>query len=100
MMASVLLVSNDLAWALRLAQSAAGAHLVLLDDAAAAARATHPLVPALRAASDSETLVWVHDEALARRGMTTADVTDGVKTVTMDEIADLVGSSPGAVAWL
>lgn len=103
-MVGVLLVSRDTAWALAVAQDPrpgdAPLHIVLLDSAAAAARATHPCAPAVRQAIDAGATVVVHDEAVQRRGMRPGDLIDGVKTVDLDEVADLVTDAEGTVMWL
>lgn len=103
-MLSVVLVSRDPAWALAAAArprpAGAPLHVVLLDAGAGAARATHPCARRIRDALGAGVLVVVHDEAALRRGMTPADLVDGVKTVDLDEIADLVADAEGTVMWL
>lgn len=103
-MVGLLLVSRDTAWALAVARNPRPAdaplHVVLLDSAAAAARATHPCAPAVRQAIEAGAVVTVHDEAVQRRGMDTSDLIDGVKTVDLDEVADLVAGAVGQVMWL
>ena len=103
-MLSVVLVSRDTAWALALARAPRDTqvplHVVLLDASAGAARASHPCAARIREAVDAGVSVTVHDEAALRRGMATADLVDGVKTVDLDEIADLVVDASGSVMWL
>ena len=103
-MVGVLLVSRDTAWALAVAREqrpdSSPLHVVLLDSAAAAARATHPCAAALRDAVHAGATVVVHDEAVQRRGMGAADLVDGIKTVDLDEVADLVADARGRVMWL
>ena len=103
-MLSVVLVSRDTAWALALARAprdgSGSLHVVLLDASAGAARASHPCAGRIREALEAGVTVMVHDEAALRRGMTTADLVEGVKTVDLDEIADLVAEAPGSVMWL
>ena len=103
-MLSVVLVSRDTAWALALARvprdSQVPLHVVLLDASAGAARASHPCAAGIQEAIAAGASVTVHDEAALRRGMTTADLVDGVKTVDLDEIADLVADAGGTVMWL
>ena len=103
-MVGVLLVSRDTAWALAVAGESRPAgdavHVVLLDSAAAAARVTHPCAGAIRAALDAGAVVAVHDEAAQRRGMAAGELVEGVKTVDLDEVADLVTDATGSVLWL
>ena len=103
-MVGVLLVSRDTAWALAVAREPRPAgmplHVVLLDSAAAAARATHPCAGAIRGAIEAGVAVVVHDEAVLRRGISSGDLIDGVKTVDLDEVADLVADATGRVMWL
>ena len=103
-MLSVVLVSRDPAWALAAAArprpAGAPLHVVLLDGGAGAARASHPCAARIRNALDAGVLVVVHDEAALRRGMTPDDLVEGVKTVDLDEIADLVADAEGTVMWL
>ncbi|MPZ73511.1 MAG: hypothetical protein GEU74_09820 [Nitriliruptorales bacterium] len=103
-MAGLVLVSHDPGWALRVArQLRAGrtaAPIVLLDAAAAVARPTHPLADLVRQALDAGVWVAVHDEAALRRGLSAQALVDGVKTVDLDEIADLVAEATEAVLWL
>ena len=103
-MVGVLLVSRDTAWALAVAraprQEGSPPAVVLLDSAAAAARASHPCAGAIRDAIEAGATVVVHDEAVQRRGMTSGDLVDGLKTVDLDEIADLIADASGTVMWL
>jgi sulfur relay (sulfurtransferase) complex TusBCD TusD component (DsrE family) len=103
-MRHVLLVSRDLRWAVTLATSWAAAGdaltLVLLDEAAAAARTGHESSGLLTAALEAGVQVSVHDAAARRRGIDERSLTSGVKTVDLDEIADLVGDGADRVVWL
>lgn len=103
-MLSVVLVSRDPAWALAAAARPRPAdeplHVVLVDSGAGAARASHPCAERVRQAIDAGVSVVVHDDAAQRRGITTGDLVDGVKTVDLDEIADLVAEAQGTVMWL
>lgn len=103
-MGHVVLVSRDTTWALAVAERPAPAaspvHVVLLDSAAAAARSSHPCAERIREALDAGVVVSVHDEAALRRGMGPSELVDGVKTVDLDEIADVVAEAAGAVMWL
>ena len=103
-MVGVLLVSRDTAWALAVArapgQESSAPSVILLDSAAAAARSSHPCAEAIQAAIEAGTTVVVHDEAVQRRGMESADLVDGLKTVDLDEIADLIADASGTVMWL
>jgi len=97
---ALVLVSHDPRTGLAVADRSPGTQVVLLDGAAAAARATHPLADRIRQVLAGDTVVVVHDEAAVRRGIAAGDLVDGVKTVDLDEIADLVTDAPGAVMWL
>ncbi len=103
-MLSVVLVSRDTAWALALTNAprdgASPLHVVLLDASAGAARASHPCAARIRQAVDAGVTVVVHDEAALRRGMTNDDLVEGVKTVDLDEIADVIADAAGTVMWL
>ena len=114
-MAGLILVSHDPQWALRAALTRAdstqpsgseavgprtGAPLILLDRAAAVARDTHPLAPLVLQAIEQGVVICVHDEAASRRGLSAATLVDGVKTVDLDEVADLVAGATEAVMWL
>ena len=103
-MLSVVLVSRDPAWALAAARrprpADAPLHVVLLDSGAGAARATHPCASRIADALRAGVTIVVHDEAALRRGMGPTDLVEGVKTVDLDEIADLVADAPGTVMWL
>ena len=102
-MQRIVLVSHDPSDALDLATAWVATdptHVVLFDGAAAAARRNHPDHAAVAAAAAAGVVVSVHDDAVLRRGMTAADLADGVKTVDLDEIADLIGDATGPVIWL
>ena len=103
-MAGLLLVSHDPEWALRAALAGSpgtpAAPLILLDRAAAVARDTHPVAPLVRQAIERGVVIAVHDEAASRRGLSAATLVDGVKTVDLDELADLVAAATEGVVWL
>lgn len=101
-MASVaVLVSSEperaLGFALRWAQSGDEVSVVLLDDAAAAARPGHPAAGLLRSLVDAGASVAVHDDALRRRGLDAAVV--ALKVVDLDEVADLVAEGMDKAVW-
>jgi predicted peroxiredoxin len=103
-MAGLVLVSHDPEWALRSAVARPGgaqpAPVILLDRAAAVARDTHPLAPLVLQAVEHGVVIAVQDEAAARRGLSAATLVEGVKTVDLDELADLVAAATEAVMWL
>ena len=103
-MAGLVLVSHDPEWALRAAiarpAGTPAAPLILLDRAAAVARDTHPLAPLVLQAIEQGVVIAVHDEAASRRGLSVATLVDGVKTVDLDELADLVAAATEGVVWL
>ncbi|HWH32047.1 MAG TPA: DsrE family protein [Egibacteraceae bacterium] len=103
-MTVALLVSHTAAQGLALARAWAESGddvvVVLLDGAAAAARDGHADAPALRAALAAGVAVSAHDDALRRRGVTGGGLTDGVKTIDLDEVADLVAEGADKVVWL
>jgi hypothetical protein len=103
-MRTTLLLSADPEWGLELARSWAldgdQPTLVLLDEAAALARPSHPLGAALAAAAEVGVVVLVHDGALRRRGLDTGAVATGVKVVTLDEVADLLVDGSDRAVWL
>lgn len=100
-MSRVVLVSRDPWSALALgAGEGHASHVVLLDAAAAVARAGHPLAERVREALGAGTVVAVHDDAAARRGVVAGDLAAGIKSLDLDEIADLVADAPGQVMWL
>ena len=74
--------------------------VVLLDAAAATARVGHPAAAALERVLSAGAVVLVSDEAASRRGITGVALLDGVKTVTLDEVADLIGDTSATVVWL
>lgn len=93
-----------IAWAQDIAvasgEPAAGAShviLVLLDEAASATRPRHVDAAALERALAAGVAVAVHDEALLRRGGSA--VVDGVKTLAMTEIADLLAEPGARAVW-
>jgi hypothetical protein len=99
----ILLVSRDVPWALELASRWAAdgtVHAVLMAGAAAVARHGHPDAAVVSRALAAGVLVSVHDEAAGRRGLASADLVDGVKTIDLDETADLIGDTDGGVMWL
>ena len=101
-MAVLALVSSDCAAALDLVDvwlgSGQAVEVVLLDAAAATVRPGHIAAPRILRAIDAGAVVRAHDEAVVRRGI--AVPLDGVKTVTLDELADLIGDTTAAVVWL
>jgi predicted peroxiredoxin len=103
-MAGLVLVSHDPEWALGAAVArpvgSVSPPLILLDRAAAVARTAHPLASLVRQAVEKGVVIAVHDEAAARRGLSAATLVDGVKTVDLDELADLVAAATEAVVWL
>jgi hypothetical protein len=88
------LVSTDLPWALQLAcmWTAQGDHVtvVLLDAAAAAARQGHLHAQAVSDAMAAGLCVVAHTDALRRRAIGPERRIGGVKTINLDEVADLV----------
>lgn len=100
----VVLVSREPRWALGLASEwvAAGDTVtaVLCDRASALARPGHADAGALAAALADGVVVTVHDDALRRRGLAGAALADGCKTVSLDEIADLVADAADRAVWL
>lgn len=74
--------------------------VVLLDGAVAAARRGHARAELVRAALAAGAAVAAHDEALRRRGVTDGALLDGVKTVDLDEVADLVAEGADKAVWL
>lgn len=89
-----LLVSTDLPWALQLAclWAAQGDHVtvVLLDAAAAAARQGNLHAHAVSQTMTAGTAVVAHTDALRRRAIDPERRIEGIKTVDLDEIADLI----------
>lgn len=103
-MLGVILASRDaesvLSLALRSRDGEPSPTVVLLDGAVAAARSSHPAAGAIRDAVAAGIVVLVHDEAALRRGIAAEHLTDGVKTVDLDEVADLIADASGRVIWL
>lgn len=103
-MRRTLLISSDPLFALQLAARwQAGedtVSAVLLDAAAAVARAAHPDAAAITEALQTGVAVAVHDDALRRRAVASGAVVDGVKVVDLDEVADLVGDGSDWAVWL
>jgi predicted peroxiredoxin len=99
-----LLISHDVPWALQLAVGWAGAGdavtAVLLDAAAAAARAGHVDAPALAAALEAGVGLAAEEGALRRRGIASDALADGVKVLDLDEIADLLVDGSSKAVWL
>ncbi|CAN5601497.1 hypothetical protein BH23ACT7_BH23ACT7_04350 [soil metagenome] len=99
-----LLVSGDLPWALRLARRwVAGGDavtVVLLDGAASSARRGHAHAEAVKDGAAAGVVVLAHDDALRRRAIRGDGMLDGVKTVDLDEVADLVLDGADKVMWL
>lgn len=98
------LVSADLPWAVALAGSWArqgdAVTLVLLDDAAASVRTTHPAAASLVQAQRAGVSVAAYDEALHRRALDHGRIVDGVKIVDIEELADLTVDAVDKVVWL
>ncbi|MGH8898886.1 MAG: DsrE family protein [Egibacteraceae bacterium] len=90
----VLLVSTDLPWALQLASlwAAQGDHVtvVLFDAAATAAREGHHHAEAVSKAMTAGAIVVAHTDALRRRAIGPERRIGGVKTMDLDEVADLI----------
>lgn len=103
-MRHTVLVSRDPRWALQLARAWAQAGdtvtAVLLDRAAALVRPGHADADALLAALEAGVAASVHDDALRRRGLTRQALPEGLKTVTLDEIADVVTDGGDRAVWL
>jgi intracellular sulfur oxidation DsrE/DsrF family protein len=101
---TAILVSRDPAWALDLAAAWAAAGdvvtLVLCDHAAVWARERRPESSALARAAQAGVTLRAHDEALALRGIATAALAEGVKPVSLDEIADLLVDGADKAVWL
>lgn len=104
MSAVALLLSQRAAEGLALARAWADAGeevtAVLLDGAAAAARDGHPDAAAIREALAAGVAVAAHDDALRRRAVSAGSLVDGVKTVDLDEVADLVAEGSDKAVWL
>lgn len=103
-MTVALLLSHEagqgLALARAWAESGDDVVVVLLDGAAASARDGHVDGAELRAALAAGATVAAHDDALRRRGVSGGGLADGVKTVDLDEVADLVAEGADKVVWL
>lgn len=74
--------------------------VVLLDDATATARDSHPEAGRLDALLDAGAEVLVDVGALRRRGMAGGDVRAGVKVTDLDAIGDLLVDATDKVVWL
>lgn len=98
------LISREARWALELARRwvTAGDSVtaVLLDRASALARAEHADADAVAEALAAGVEVSAHDDALRRRGLIGRPLTEGVKTVDLDEIADLLAEGADRAVWL
>ena len=103
-MSVLALVSSDCTSALDLVavwlDAGRSVQVVLLDAAAATVRPNHVGGAHLERVIDAGAVVGVHDEAAARRGITSAGMVAGIKTLTLDEVADLIGDATGTVVWL
>lgn len=103
-MRHAVLISREPRWALELACRwvAAGDSVsaVLLDRAAGLARAEHADAPAVVEALAAGVEVSAHDDALRRRGLAGRPLTEGVKPVDLDEIADLLSEGADRAVWL
>ncbi|CAN5739125.1 MAG: hypothetical protein H0T98_09915 [Euzebyaceae bacterium] len=100
-MSSLLLLSGDLVWGLRMAITRIATEqvtVVLLDRAAAAARPGHTDAEAVAAAVAAGATVVAHDDALRRRGI--RQVAEGIGVVDLDRITDLLVEGADQVAWL
>jgi len=100
-MSSVLLLSGDLVWGLRMATTRIATEqvtVVLLDKAAAAARPGSPNAAAVTSAVAAGVTVLAHDDALRRRGI--GQVAEGIGVSDLDRIADLLVDGANQVAWL
>lgn len=99
-----LLLSRDAAAGLALARNwaAAGDEIaaVLLDGASAAARTGHRDAAAVAEAAGAGVAVSALDESLRRRGISAAELVDGVKRVDLDELADLIAEGADKAVWL
>lgn len=99
-----LLLSRDPAGGLALARAWAAdgddVTAVLLDGAAAAARAGHVHADVVAGALRDRVAVSALDEALGRRGIAADALVDGVKRVDLDEVADLVAEGADKAVWL
>lgn len=103
-MRHTVLISRDPRWALELARGWAQAGdtvtAVLLDRASALARPGHAHAGALADAVGAGVTVAVHDDALRRRGLASRPLPEGVKTVDLAEVADLVTDGADRAVWL
>lgn len=96
------LVSHQPAATLELSQAWASAGddvtVVLLDAAASIARPGHQQQPLLSRAHDAGVAIWVHDDAIRRRGLQTSGVKHA-DVVTIDDIVDLITDRSDRVQW-
>lgn len=103
-MRHTVLVSRDPRWALGLAQRWAHTGdtvtVVLLDQGAALARPGHADADALTDAVAAGVTVTVHDDALRRRALAGRPLPEAMKTVDLDEVADLVTDGTDRAVWL
>ena len=103
-MRTTLLVSRDLDWSLALATDwvAAGDYVtvVLLDSAVAATRRGHAAAARVRAAVDAGATLVAEEQALRSRAVPSAEGADGIKVVSLDEVADLLVDGTDKAVWL
>lgn len=101
---AVLLSGDDLGWHLELAAAWAAAGdsvtVVLLDAAAAAARPRHQAAAGLDAALASGVVILAEVQALRRRGLMPDGLAEGVKSISLDEVADLLIDGTDRAVWL
>lgn len=98
-----MLLSHDdtdrLRWARLLSFRGATVTLVLLDDAAAMARRTHPAAGALDLLADAGVEMHVDDGAMRRRGLSPGDLHGAVKPSDIAAIGDLIIDATDKVIW-
>lgn len=103
-MAVLALVSTDCTSALDLVavwlKASSPVEVILLDAAAATSRLGHAGAEALEGVLAAGAVVAAHDEALRRRGIAGANMVAGVKTISLDEVADRIGDTTARVVWL
>jgi hypothetical protein len=101
---TTILVSDDLRWAIELAQAWVSADdqvtVVLLDTAAAAARVGSADAAALAAVLGAGGSVLAEERAVQRRVIGAAALVDGVKVLRLEELADLLVDGTDKAVWL
>jgi predicted peroxiredoxin len=99
-----ILISDDVPWASSLACEWAAEGdaitVVLLDTAAAAARAGSADQPLLDDLLRAGVAVFVEERALQRRVLDPSALVDGVKVMRLDELADLLAEDSDKAVWL